>query len=154
MYADHDRLIFLPFALDECHVLKSVACLAERNQTEVSVFCRHIYLFAHLDERFLLESVLDHILDRDNLEIPFLCHLHQLWKACHGSIFVHDLHKGACRIESCHSAEVDGSLGMSASSQYAVVLCIEWIDVARATECLWGRCRISECLDGLSTVVG
>ena len=31
---------------------------------------------------------------------------------------------------------------------------IERIDVARATECLWGRCRISECLDVLSTVVG
>ncbi len=49
-----DRLFFVPFTLDEGHVLQSVACLAERNEMEVTVFCRQVYLFTYFYQRLFL----------------------------------------------------------------------------------------------------
>ena len=91
---------------------------------EVTVFCRQVYLFTYFYQRLFLESVFYHVFDGDDFQTPFLSKLQELWQAGHGAIFVHDFHQCAGRVESRHLAKVDGGLGMSASAQHSVVLCI------------------------------
>ena len=77
----------------------------------------------------------------------------QLGHARHGAVLVHDFHQCAGGVESCHAAEVDGGLGVSASAQHAVVLCVERVDVAGAPEGLRGGIGVGQGLDGLGAVV-
>jgi 3,4-dihydroxy 2-butanone 4-phosphate synthase / GTP cyclohydrolase II len=48
--SENTSVLGTPFSLDECHVFQTIARLAERNEAEVAVFCRHVNLFAHFDE--------------------------------------------------------------------------------------------------------
>lgn len=47
----------------------------------------------------------------DELDLP-----HQFWQTCHGAVFIHDFHKCACWIETCHFTKIDGCFCVSASS--------------------------------------
>ena len=49
VYSHQHWLVFLPLALDERQVLQTIALLTEGDEFEVSVFRRHVYLFANLD---------------------------------------------------------------------------------------------------------
>ena len=135
-------------------MLQSVALLAEWNQAEVSVFSWHFNLVAHLNQRFLLQSVGYHILDADDLHVPLLGKLQQLGHTCHRAVFVHNLHQCSSGIESSHTAQIDGGFGMSASTQHTVILCVEWVYVSWTSECLRLCCWIGQSLDGFSAIVG
>ena len=153
MYAYEDRLVLVPFSLYESHVLQSCALLAERDKAEVSPFCWHVHFFSHLYNRFLLQAVGDEVLDGDDFHSPFLCLYLEVRHTSHCSVVVHDFHERTCWLQSCEAAEVDGCLCVSAASQHAVVLCIERIDVARASECLRCGSGVGESLDGLCAVM-
>ena len=120
----------------------------------MAVVRRHIHLFAHLDERFLPQSVGNHVLDADDFQVPRLGECQEFRQSGHRTVFVHDLHEGAGGIESCHVAEVDGGFGMSASAQHTVVLCVKRTDMSWSAEGLRLRCWVGQSLDGLSAVVG
>ena len=124
MYSYKYRLVFLPFALDECEVLQTVALLTEGDESEMSVFGRHVHLFANLDERLFLQTIGYHILDGDDFHVPLLCQLHELGQTGHCAVFIHYLHQCSCRIEVSHLTEVDGGFGMSATTQHTIVLSI------------------------------
>ena len=79
-------------------MLQAVTLLTEGDQAEVTVVGRHVHLFAHLDERLFLQAVGDHILDADNLHVPFLGEFHELGQAGHRTVLVHDLHQGTGRV--------------------------------------------------------
>ena len=154
MYAHEDWLIFLPLALDECEMLLPVTLLTEGDDAEMTVFGRHVDFLAHLDERFLAETVGYEVLDGDNLQLVLMGEDLQLGHAGHGAIVVHDLHECASRVEACQFTEVDGGFGMSAATQHTVLLGIEGVDMAWTTEGLGCRRRVGEGTDGGGTVVG
>ena len=154
MYAHEDWLVILPFALDEGQMLQAVALLTEGDEAEMTVIRRHIYLFAHLNERLFLQSVGNHILDADQFQVPFPGKSDELRQTGHGAVFVHDLHEGSGRVETGHLTEVDGCLGVSAAAQDAVLLSIKRVNMAGAPEGLGSGGRIGKGLDGLGTVVG
>ena len=104
MHSHEDGFVFLPFALDECHVLKSGGALAEGYQAEVAVFRGHVGLVAHLYQGFLLESVGYEVFDGDDVHLVFLGKLHEVGHAGHRSVVVHDFHECSCGIESCQFA--------------------------------------------------
>ena len=118
----------------------------------MSPLCRHVYLLAHFDYRFLLEAVSDEVLDGDDFHSPFLCLYLEVRHTSHCSVVVHDFHEGASGTQSGKTAEVDGGLGVSATAQHAIVLGIQRVDVARTSECLRWRCWGGKRLDCCCTV--
>ena len=68
VHSHEDRFARLPRSFEKRHVFETVALLSERNQVEIAVIGGHLHLFSALHERFLLESVSNQVLDRDNLE--------------------------------------------------------------------------------------
>ena len=153
VYADEDGFVFLPFAFDECHVFQSVALLAEGNEPEVAVLCRHVGFVAHFDERFRLQPVGNHVFDGDDFHVPFLGHLLQFRHAGHGAVFVHDLHEGSGRIEAGHATEVHSGFGVAGATQNAVFLGVERVDMSGAPEGLRSGGWVGECLYGGRAVV-
>ena len=81
MHAHHQRLVFFPFALDQCEVLESVAHLAERYQFEVSVFGGHVGFLSHFHQRVFLQPVGNEVFDGDELHVVLLGKLGQLRQA-------------------------------------------------------------------------
>ena len=152
--AHQHRLVLTPLALDERHVLQTVRLLTEGNQTEVAVLGRHIDFLALLDEALFLQTVGDHVLDGDDLQVVLLGKLHELGHAGHSAVVVHDLNERTGRVEACQLAEVDGGLGMARAAQHTIVLRIEGIDMARTPEGLGCRRGVGQGADGGGTVVG
>ena len=131
----------------------SVALLTEGNDAEVSVFRRHVSLNTHLNQRLALQSVSNQVLDGDNLQLVLLGKDHQLGHTSHRAVIVHNLHQRTSRIETCQLTQVDGSLGMSTATQYAVVLCIKRVDMSWSSEGLGFRRWVGQCLYGGCSVV-
>ena len=138
--AYEDRFFFVPFTLDERHVLQSVALLAERDEVEVAIAGGQLHFLADLDEALSLQAVGDEVADGDDLHAPLLGFLLELRHACHRAVLVHDLHQGSHGTKARQLAEVDGGLRVAATAQHTVVLSVERVDVAWATEGL--RCGL------------
>ena len=67
-----DGLVVLPFSLDERHMLQTVAGLAERDQTEMTIGGWEINLLTDFYAGFFAETIGDKVLDRDDTKSPFL----------------------------------------------------------------------------------
>ena len=134
-------------------MLQAVALLAERNDVEVSVGSRHVCFDATLHERFLLQAIGDEVADADNLESMFASHLLELWHACHRAVLVQDFYQGSSRLQAREAGKIDGSFRVSSAAKNAFVLCVEGIDVARATEVSRLAIGVGKCTDGSSAVV-
>ena len=134
-------------------MLQSVALLAEGDDVEVSVGCGHVCFHAPLHERFLLEAVGDEVADADDLQSVLASHLLQLGHAGHGAVFVQNLDEGCSRLQTREASQIDSSLGVSGTTQDALVLGIEGIDVSGTAEV--GRLTggVGQCTDGGSAVV-
>ena len=118
-------------------MLLTVALLTEGDDAEMTIFRGHVHFLAHLDERLLLQTVGYEVLDGDDLQAVLAGEHLQLWHTGHGAVVVHDLHQGTGRVEACQLTQVDGGLGMTATAQHAVVLCVEGVDVSRTAKGFW-----------------
>ena len=116
MYTHQHRFIGSPSTLKQGHMLQSVGLLTERNQAEMSMLCRHIHLYTFFYDRFLLQTVSYHIADRNQFQIKFICHFTQFGQTCHRTVFVHDLHKRAGRIETRQTTHINRSFGMTSTT--------------------------------------
>ena len=143
VYADENGFVGLPMSFYQGHMLQTVACLPERNESEVTVDSRQLNLFTDLYARFPLESVLYYVCYGDDMQSPFLGFLLQLRHTCHRSVLVHDFHEYAGRIHSSQLAEVYGSFRMTGAAQHTVILCVKRVDVSRTSESL--RCTLRVC---------
>ena len=154
VHTHHDGLAFAPFALAQCEMLQTVAHLTEGYEVEMSVGGGHLHFVAHLHERVLAQPVGDEVLDGDDAQLVSVGKLQQLRHACHGAVVVHNLYECSGGRESCQTAKVDGGLGVSASLEHSVFLCVERIHVSGPAEGLRCRRRVGQCAYGGRTVVG
>ena len=148
-----DGLVVLPFSLDERHMLQTVAGLAERDQTEMTIGGWEINLLTDFYAGFFAETIGDKVLDRDDTKSPFLGLLLQLRHTGHGAVVVHDLHQRTGWIQTGQLTKIHCCFGMTGTTQHAVVLSIQRIDMTRTTESL--RCGGGICKrkDGRGAVV-
>ena len=100
VHAHQHGFVFGPRAFVEDDVFQSVALLAEGNDMEVSVGCRHVGFYATLHERLLLEAIGDEVANADNLQIVLASHFLELWHTRHGAVLVEDFNQGSCRLKS------------------------------------------------------
>ena len=147
VHTHQNRFLRGHVALDQGNVLQAIALLAERNQAEVPVEGRHIHLLALLHNRLLLQAVGDQVSDRNQLDIVLVSHLTQLRQASHCAIVIHNLHQCGGRVEARQTTHIHASLRMARTTQHALLLCVERVDMAGATKGLRGRGRISQRTD-------
>ena len=121
MNAYEQRLIGLPFALDEGDVLQAVVDLAEGDELEMPVLRGQVNLIAHLDDFFGAQAVGNQVLDGDDGHVESFGHIHQLRQARHGAVRVDDFNKGGSRVEARNAHQVDGCLGMARAFEYAFI---------------------------------
>ena len=133
-------------------MFQTVRLLAERNQTEMTVVCRHIHFHSFFYNRLLLQTVGNQVTDGNQFQAKFICHSTQFGQTSHCTILIHYFHKGSRRIKSSQTCHINSSLRMSGTAQHTFLLSIQWINVARTPESGRSRSRIGQRLDSSSAV--
>ena len=100
MYTHQNRFIQFPSTLEQSYMLQTVRLLAERNQTEMTVVCRHIHFHSFFYNRLLLQTVGNQVTDGNQFQAKFICHSTQFGQTSHCTILIHYFHKGSRRIKS------------------------------------------------------
>ena len=67
MNAHQHGFVGLPFAFNQSDVLQVVALLAEGDEAEMTIFCRHVHFLALLDEAFVFQAIGNEVLDGDDV---------------------------------------------------------------------------------------
>ena len=93
MHSDKHRFIrSLDIAFDDGDMFQTVVFLAERNQPEMAVGCRHVNLGAHLDRQIATQAIVDKVTDGHELQAPFVGLFAKLGKTGHCAVIAHDFH--------------------------------------------------------------
>ena len=133
-------------------MLQTVTFLAERDQAEVPVLCRHIHFYTVFYDRFRFQAIGDQVFDADDLDVEFLGYLYQFRQACHRPVFIDDFDQCTGGIQPGQARQVYRSFRMPGTAKYATRTCTKRVDMSRTSQIGRFCFRIGQCEDCLRTV--
>ena len=111
---------------------------------EVAIFCRKFCFCNLFYQRLCSSSISYQIRDGCYCELMFFCKLKKFSSSHHCTVLTHYFAAKSAFFKTCYLHEVDGSLGMTITFEYAAFTCFEREHVTRTTEVFWFRVVFNE----------
>ena len=118
--AHHQSYRFLSFELDSVD-----------HNVEVTVLGWQLGLSGSCHEFFIDAAVRNDLFDSDDFQTVSVRHFEQLVPCCSIPLAIQNFTKYTCRSQSSHPSQVDGSFGMTRTTQHATLHGYEGINMAR-----------------------
>ena len=153
VHANQRRFVLINFAFDQGQMMLAVEFRTVQMQIEITVVGRHFNDLLRLYEFFAYAPMRDQTLDRTNAQAMLFAEFHQLRQPRHGTVVVQNFAEHSRRLESGHSCQIDGGLGVPGASQDTSVLRAQWKDMPGLVEIVGRRFRIRDCQDSSGPIV-